>query len=253
LGVRAFVSTNTPSGPSFHISDHAAPSATVVAGFSAFGLAGLTAADYLVDHLDLTETGHLTADALPSITPFEGGRPRHHSRFFSRPDLDLTVFVNELFVPAPAADPFADALLSWTDEHGVSEFVVLSGVPYAHGPDEHDTFYVASDDYRNHRLADVDIDPMGRGFLDGINGSLMYRGIESDLRTAVFITPVHAQVPDVSAAIRLIETFDRVYDLGVDAGPLEEFARTVEQYYQDLAARLEKVEERQTPEDRMYM
>jgi len=247
------MSTNPPSEPSFHISDHAAPSATVVAGFSSFGLAGLTAADYLVEHLELEETGHLTVDALPSITPFEAGQPRHHSRFFSRSDLDLTVFVNELFLPTPVADSFAEALLSWTDEHGVSEFVVLAGIPYAHGPDEHDTFYVASDDYRDRRLADTTVRPMGRGFLDGVNGALMYRGIESDLRTAVFITPVHAQVPDVSAAIRLIETFDRVYDLGIDAGPLEEFAQTVEQYYKDLAARLEKVEERQTPEDRMYM
>ena len=247
------MSNDRARDPSFHISNEAAPSATVVAGFSAFGLAGLTAADYLVEHLDLVETGHLTVDALPSITPFEAGRPRHHSRFFSRSDLDLTVFVNELFLPAPVADSFAEALLSWTDDHGVSELVVLSGVPYAHGPDEHDTFFVASDDYRDHRLADIDIRPMGRGFLDGINGALTYRGIESDLRTAVFITPVHAQAPDVSAAIRLIETFDRVYDLDIDAGPLEAFAQTVEQYYQDLAARLEQVAERQPPEDRMYM
>jgi len=144
-------------------------------------------------------------------------------------------------------------LLSWTDEHDVAEILVLSGIPYAHGPDEHATFYVASDDYREHRLAETDIRPMGRGFLDGINGALMYRGIESDLRTGVFITPVHERVPDVPAAIRLIETFDDVYDLGVDAGPLEAFARTVEQYYQDLAARLEAVDERQAPEDRMYM
>jgi uncharacterized protein len=239
--------------PTFHISNRTAPSTTVVAGFSAFGLAGLTAADYLVDHLDLTETGHLDADSLPSITPFEDGRPRHHSRFFSRPDLDLTVFVNELFLPAPAADPFADALLSWTDEHDVSEVVVLSGVPYAHGPDEHAAFYVASDDYREERLEGVDIAPMGRGFLDGVNGAITHCGVESDLRTAVFITPVHAQAPDIAAAIRLIEAFDRVYDLGVDAGPLEEFARTVEQYYQDLAARLETVDDGQRPEDRMYM
>ncbi|AXG07671.1 proteasome assembly chaperone family protein [Haloplanus rubicundus] len=247
------MSTNPGRDPTFHISNDASPSTTVVAGFSAFGLAGLTAVDFLVDHLELEETGHLTAEYLPSITPFEAGRPRHHSRFFSRPDLDLTVFVNELFLPTPVADSFADTLLSWTDEHDVAEILVLSGIPYAHGPDEHDTFYVASDDYRERRLADADIRPMGRGFLDGINGSLMYRGIESDLRTALFITPVHAQVPDVPAAIRLVETFDRVYDFGIDAGPLEEFARTVEQYYQDLAARLETVANKQMPEDRMYM
>ena len=247
------MSTNIGRDPTFSISNSAAPSTTVVAGFSAFGLAGLTAVDFLVDHLELEETGHLSAEYLPSITPFESGRPRHHSRFFSRPDLDLTVFVNELFLPTPVADSFADTLLSWTDKHEVSEILVLSGIPYAHGPDEHDIFYVASDDYRDRRLGDTDIRPMARGFLDGINGALMYRGIESDLRTAVFITPVHAQVPDVPAAIRLVETFDRVYDLGIDAGPLEEFAQTVEQYYKDLAARLETIDERQMPEDRMYM
>ncbi|GAB6861147.1 proteasome assembly chaperone family protein [Haloplanus litoreus] len=247
------MSTEQSRDPSFRISDRTAPSATVVAGFSAFGLAGLTAADYLVDHLDLERTGHVTADSLPSITPFESGRPRHHSRFFSRPDIDLTVFVNELFLPTWAADPFAEALLDWTDDHDVSEILVLSGIPYAHGPDAHETFYVASDDYREHRLAGTELDPMGKGFLDGVNGALMYRGIESALRTAVFITPVHAQVPDVPAAIRLIEAFDRVYDLGVDAAPLEEFAHNVEQYYQDLATRLAAADERQAPEDRMYM
>jgi uncharacterized protein len=241
--------------PSVHIADRTAPAKTIVAGFSAFGLAGLTAADYLVDHLELEETGHVTVESLPSITPFEEGRPRHHSRFFSRPGFDLTVFVNELFLPTYVADPFAEALLDWTDEHGVTEILVLSGIPYAHGPDEHATFYVASDDYRERRLDDpgVDVAPMGRGFLDGVNAALMHRGIESSLRTAVFVTPVHAQVPDVPAAIRLIEAFDRVYDLGVDAEPLEEFARTIERYYQDLAARLSEVDERQRPEDRMYM
>ncbi|WP_248896479.1 proteasome assembly chaperone family protein [Haloplanus halobius] len=247
------MSTDSTRDPSFRISDQMSPSTTVVAGFSAYGLAGLTAADYLVDHLDLVETGHVTAASLPSITPFEDGRPRHHSRFFSRPDLDLTVLVNELFLPTWATDPFADALLDWTDEHDVTEMLVLSGVPYAHGPDEHATFYVASDDYRTHRLADADIQPMAKGFLDGVNGALMYRGIESALRTGVFVTPVHAQVPDVAAAVRLVEAFERVYDLGVDAGPLTEFAHTVEQYYQELAARHAAVEEAQVPEDRMYM
>ncbi|GAB3322049.1 proteasome assembly chaperone family protein [Haloplanus salinarum] len=242
-----------PPGPSFHISDHTAPSTTVVAGFSAFGLAGITAADYLVEALDLEETGHVTTDSLPSITPFEDGRPRHHSRLFSRPDLDLTVLVNELFLPTSAADPFAEAMLDWTDEHDVTEVLVLSGIPYAHGPDAHETFYVASDDYREFRLDGTDIEPMGKGFLDGVNGALAYRGIESTLRTGVFITPVHAQVPDVPAAIRLVEAAERVYDLGIDAEPLEAFARTVEQYYRDLATQVEAAADREVPEDRMYM
>ena len=239
--------------PTFAISERAEPSETVVAGFSAFGLAGLTAANFLVEQLELEETGHVTATSLPAIAPFEEGRPRHHSRFFSREDLDVTVFVNELFIPTWAAESFADAVLAWADTSDVEEMTVLSGVPVAHGPDEHDVFYVATDDYRERRLADTEIKGMGNGFVDGVNASLLSRGMDSALRTGVLITPVHAQVPDVQAAIRLVEAAERVYGLSVDSGPLEAFAGEVESYYQELQSRLNAVDDRHTADDRMFM
>jgi len=129
---------------------------------------------------------------------------------------------------------------------------VLSGVAFPHGPDEHETFFVASEDDRERRLDGTGITPMATGFLDGINGSITSRGIESTLRTGAFITPVHEQTPDVPAAVRPVEAFDRVCDLGVDAGPLEAFARRVEEHYQDLADRLAAADEGAVPEDRMY-
>ncbi|MFB6300748.1 MAG: proteasome assembly chaperone family protein [Halobacteriales archaeon] len=237
----------------FRISQDAAPSETLIAGFSHFGLAGLTAVDYLVDHLELVETGHVTTSDLPSITPFENGVPRHHSRLFSRSDLDITVLVNELFIPVWAADQFSNAILEWTDANDVEEITVLSGIPVSHGPDDHRAFYVATPDYHDARLSDVDIPPMGNGFLDGINASLIDRGMESSLRTGVFITPVHAQNPDVEAALRLLDAFRSAYDIEIDTEPLEAFAAEVQQYYADLAERLDAVEDTQRPDDRMYM
>ncbi|MGM0606138.1 MAG: PAC2 family protein, partial [Halobacteriota archaeon] len=61
----------------------------------------MTTVDYLVEDLDLEETGYISAAGMPTITPFEQGRPRHPTRLFSRSDLDLTVLVGELFVPSP--------------------------------------------------------------------------------------------------------------------------------------------------------
>jgi uncharacterized protein len=245
----------TPNVPQadFSISYETTPSETLVAGFASFGLAGLTAADFLVDQLDLTEAGHVTAANLPTFTPFEQGTPRHHSRLFSRPDLDLTVLVNELFVPVWAADAFAESVLGWTAAHDVEEILVLAGVPLPHGPDEHQVYYVATEDFQRHRLDESTLPAMGRGFLDGVNASFMARGIDSPLRTGLFITPVHAQTPDVEAAIRLIDAVEEVYGLTVDSEPLVQFATEVERYYRDLAARLENVTEEQVPEDRMYM
>ena len=53
-----------PLQPDFTITHDSEPSETLLAGFSSFGLAGLTAVDYLVDHLELNEQGHLSAEGL---------------------------------------------------------------------------------------------------------------------------------------------------------------------------------------------
>jgi uncharacterized protein len=229
-------------------------SGTLVTGFAQFGLAGLTAVDYLVDRLALEGTCHIVVDQLPAITPFENGTPRHHTRLFSQPDLGVTALVGELFVPPAAAEPLGEAVLEYTVEHAAEEVVVLSGAPISHGPDDHRAFYVASEDFQQARLqGDHGIAPLPGGFLEGVNGELIQQAIGSPLRTCVLTTPVHPQVPDAEAALRLLEAFVTVYDLDVDTGPLEEFAATAAKRYEELATRLEEQREESTLDDRMYM
>lgn len=238
--------------PRFDVRHAEEPPDALVMGFSEFGLAGLTAVEYLVDQLDLAETGHIAVEGLPAITPFENGTPRHHTRIFGGRD-DFAVLVGELFVPLGGARPFADAIAEWLAENDVGEVTSLSGVPIAHAPDEHVSYYVASEDYQDTRLADVDVRPMGRGFLEGINAELMQAAIETETRVGVITTPVHPQAPDVEAAIRLLEVFADSYDVAVDTGPLETFAAEVEQHYQELADRMARLPEESIADDRMYM
>lgn len=241
-----------PPETTFEVSHDSDPSNVLIAGFSSFGLAGLTAVDFLVDQLDLEETGYVRTEGLPTITPFENGRPRHPTRLFSRSDIDVTVLVGELLVPAPLGEPFSRSILQWTEANGVEEIAVLAGVPIPHDPAGHRTYYIATDDYREKRLSTGEVEPMGQGFLDGTNGALIEQGIDSPLGVSVFVTPVHHMSPDVEATIRLVETIDAIYDLGVDAAPLEAFAEEIRQYYSELSRRIEETE-RELPEDRMYM
>ena len=252
------MSTDSSADPAFSVTHSAEPSSTLVVGFSAFGLAGLTAVDFLVDHLGLEQHGHVSVEGLPAITPFTDGRPRYPIRLYSRDDIDLTVLVGELFLPPSAADAFGQAVIEWTDANDIDETVSLSGVPIAHGPEEHVTYHIATEDYHAARLADHEppIPAMGGGYLSGINGALLSHGMETEVAACVYTTPVHQQTPDADAALRLLETFDQVYDLEVDLGPLESFAEQVSEQYEELAARMEAAEEEQgerRPEDRMYM
>ena len=93
---------------------------------------------------------------------------------------------------------------------------------------------------------------MESGFLDGANAGLLERGLDSPLGVGVFVTPVHAQAPDVDAAVRLVDTANATYDLGVDAAPLEAFAEEIRRRYEDLAERIEE-REVEGSYDRMYM
>lgn len=137
---RGMAAPHTYGHPSFQITQCEYSSVdTLIAGFAGVSLAGLTTTSHLVDHLDLDEIGHITTSTLPAITPFEDGTPRHHSRLFSRDDLDIVVLVNELFVPLWGADPFADAVVEWTETADVDEITVLAGIPYPHGPADHHT------------------------------------------------------------------------------------------------------------------
>lgn len=237
----------------FTVTHEGADTDALLIGLTEYGLAGLTAADFLVDQLDLEKTGHVTVEQLPQITPFEAGTPRHHTRFFSKPELDISVLTGELFVPVWAGRPFAEAVLDWMEGANVGEAAILSGVPIAHGPEEHRVFHVSTSDYRTERLENTDVPPMANGFLDGVNASLVGRGIDTNLAAAVFLTPVHDRVPDVEAAIRLVETIAELYDLDVDTTPLESLKADVERYYQELGERLAAVSERDRPDDRMYM
>ncbi|WP_276272084.1 proteasome assembly chaperone family protein [Haloarcula litorea] len=227
---------------------------TLVVGFTEYGLAGLTAVDYLTDRLPMEEVGYLAGAGPPSITPFEAGQPRHHTRVCVDDESSLGVVVGERLVPPTEAAAFADAVDGLWRALEPASLTVLSGVPVAHGPEDHVPFYIATEDYRERYLADTDVRPMGTGFLDGVAAELVARGISDDDRpVGVFTTPAHPQAPDAAAAIRLVDAVSTAHDLAVDTGPLESFAADVEAQYRALAERVEAAREERQPDDRMYM
>jgi len=240
--------------PRFELTASPEPVETLVVGVSTYGLAGLTAVDYLTDERPMEQVGYLTGASQPLITPFQDGAPRHHTRLYVDGDRSIGVVVGERMVDIEAAAGVADAVEGLCDRTETETVVVLSGVPVAHGPEDHVPFYIATEGYRSSFLDGTEIRPMSNGYLDGLPAELLDRGIERpDLDVAVFTTPVHAQTPDAAAALRLLDVLSTVHDVDVETGPLEAFAASVESHYQALAERLDAADEDLVPDDRMYM
>jgi uncharacterized protein len=239
------------------------PGDTLVVGTAGVGVAGLTAADYLVSHVETTQVGHVATRNLPDITPFSNGRPRHPIRLYSTDDSDFTVLISEVFVPDWAADVLADALEEWTTASAIEEVTVLYGAPFPHSESEHVVFQVSTDAYRERHFPAEDpaIDPLAGGFFDGLVGELLVRAMDGRMPpTGVLITPTHLPGPDLNAAVRLLDALEPVYGLAVDESELRQRAEEMERYYTELNERLQALQEsaqgqdgREYAGDRMFM
>lgn len=233
---------------------------TLLIGLASPGMAGLTTANHLVTNLDSREIGTVSPTELPGITPFEDGKPRHHTRLYDLVETDLTVLVGELFVPPWAARSFVESLLEWCRDVEITETTLLHPVPYPHGPEDHRVFHVATEAYRENRLSE-EIPPMTGGVLDGVAGELMTYSLHEDAPPAgVFITPAHAPGPDVDGALRFLDAVESIYDITVDRTELEDLSREIEQYYEALDERMATLndasgsrDDRDFYADRMYM
>lgn len=239
--------------PRFELTDADVDIDTLVVGFTEYGLAGLTAVDYLTDRLPMEQCGHLAAGGPPAITPFDDGVPRHHTRLYVEEGRALGVVISERLITDDAAAGFAAAIEDLYDRVAPANLTVLTGVPVAHGPEDHTPFYIATEDYSERYLDGRDIRAMGNGYLDGVTAELVSRSLDGERPVGVFTTPAHPQAPDAAAAIRLLDALTETHGFDVDTGPLEQFAATVEAQYRALAERVESETERPAPEDRMYM
>ncbi|WP_323192579.1 PAC2 family protein [Halostella sp. PRR32] len=252
-----------PTEPSFEVipSTDVQPGERLLFGVSHLGMAGVTAAAYLVRNMDFETLGYVDTHGFPAIAPFEAGEPRHPLRLYTSEQSGFTVFVGESFIPVGAAEAFVDGFLEWIRESSVEEVVVLYGVPYPHAPEQHRVFYTATPEFRESTLTDAAIDPLAGGFLDGIVAEFVLRSLKGEAPpTGVFITPSHPPGPDLDAALLLLQAVEEIYDFDIDEKDLEAQAEELKQFFSELASRMDaqaqgerSLSAREYPEDSMYM
>jgi uncharacterized protein len=240
------------------------PGERLLVGMAGVGVAGLTAADYLVNNVETEQIGHVRSRNLPDLTPFTNGEPRHPIRLYSATGSNVTVLISEVFLPAWVADPLTDALLDWAGSHDIREVTVLHGTPFPHREEEHLVYHVATDAYREAHFPtedDPEVEPLAGGFFDGVIGEFLVRALDGEAPpTGVLVTPTHMPGPDLDAAVRLLDALEPVCGIEVDEGELRDRAEEMERYFADLAERMQTMQEAESttegqdyPANRMFM
>lgn len=238
----------------FHVDADATVGDRLLVGYASPGMASLVATDHLVTERNTAQVGHARAHDLPTITPFNEGVPRYPSRLYTD-ESGPALLVSERFLPLEIGDRFAEAIGELALDFGIEEVTVLYGIPYPHGPEDHAVFSIATDGYPSTALEDAGVKQLSGGFLDSVPGTLLQDGLGPDTpEIGVYVTPTHPPGPDFEAAVRLLETVSNHFDVGIDTSQLKAKSEEIQQYYEELAARIQtENQDRDFPEDRMYM
>jgi uncharacterized protein len=230
IDVRAEVSFSEPS---------------MVEGLPGVGLVGKIAVDHLVQTLDMTHYANVHCEGVPPVVVYRDGQQELTPpvRLYADAERDLLALQSDVPLSPAAATEFADCFASWYDDENVTP-IFLSGLPSEKG-DAPPALTGVGTGAGVDRLAAVGIDgPAETGLVSGPTGALLAHAVEHGRDAVGLIVESDPQFPDPEAArVLLTDGIEPLTGVEVDTQGLVDQADEIRQAKENLAKRMQEVEE----------
>tara|TARA_Y100000310_G_scaffold336835_1_gene422410 strand:- start:22 stop:732 length:711 start_codon:yes stop_codon:yes gene_type:complete len=188
---------------------------TIIGGFPGFGLVGMIATEYLINHLDTIEIGRIWSNKLPAIVAIQDSELVQPLQIFYNKKYNL-VIVQGLAAMHGSEWEISEAVAKLAMDLKAKEIITLEGIGSAAGGD---ALYAYSTDAKKRTILAKDFTPMKKGIIVGITGALLVNTM--DKKPAVcFLAETQSGLPDSKAASKLIAALDKYLGLGIDYKPL---------------------------------
>lgn len=220
----------------------------LIEGFPGVGLVGKITADHLVTEFDMDHYANVHCEGIPPAAVYDEGTADLQTpvRLHVDADRGLVVLQSDVPVSPSAASNFADCIVDWYDEHGVTP-VYLSGRPHEKSDEVPNIYGFATGEGRTF-LDEAGIGyPDERGLVSGPTGTLLSHAIEHN-RTAVgLVVESDPQFPDPEAARIIIKKgIEPLADIEVPVEDLVDHAEEIREAKEQLANRMQQSAEDST-------
>jgi uncharacterized protein len=101
----------------------------LIAGFPGPGLVGSISANYIIQELDLHQIAYVESEYIMPGVIFTGGTLRHPFRLYADDGGDLCVLICEIPISGLGIYSVFNVVIQWAKKFGVSEIIVLEGIP----------------------------------------------------------------------------------------------------------------------------
>ncbi|HYB03749.1 MAG TPA: PAC2 family protein [Nitrososphaerales archaeon] len=206
----------------------------VICGFVGPGLAGLTAAGYIIEHLELHEVAHVRSRYIPPSVIFIGGRIRNPFRIYRDDSGKLAVVICEVPVASSGLYDISSILLGWLKEFNPTEIVALDGIPINNLQENRPTFYVAEEN-RKSVLEGLGFLPAEATLIGGTAGSILSECLARKIQCLALLVPVSVALLDPGAPLALVRALNSLYMLNITTKELEEDVEMIHEELNEIA------------------
>lgn len=201
----------------------------IFAGFVGAGLVGPLTVGHMIKELDMQEIGYMRSRHLPPSTVFLKGRLRHPFRFYANRDGTICAVICEVTLRMEGLYTVVAEILDWAKANGSNEIIILDGV----ASDEHDDkAYCAAEEDMCRVMADKDISMIPQGFITGVPGGILNECLVREIRGITLLAKANKSQTDPMAAITLVKSINRLYDMDIDVTELEKEEERVEEFHE---------------------
>lgn len=211
----------------------------LVCGFPSAGVVGTIAANTIIEQFNMEEIAHVRSKHMPSAAVFLDGKLKHPFRIYGHEEKNLLVIMTELPISEEGLYYVSSALLDWAAKIGVRETVVLDGIPVQGIPTGRKVLYAAEEEKLADLKEDENMELLRKGIITGIAGSILSETLCRDMIGFALLTPAIATIPDPEGAIGLLQALNRLYNVGVELGELQESASKIREKLTGVAEQVE--------------
>ncbi len=188
----------------------------IISGFPGFGLVGMIATEYLVNHLETKQIGHIWSKELPPVIAIQDEKVIQPIQVFYNSKYNL-VIIQGLAAANGSEWDIAESVMKLATTLKAKQVICLEGVGAQ--TEKGGDVYGYSTGLAIRKQMMKDFKPMKKGVILGIPGALLVHA-ENKIPASCIFAETQSNMPDSKAAAQIIKALDSYLKLKIDYKPL---------------------------------
>ena len=217
--------------------------AIVLEGSPELGLIGNILGWLLVEELKMKQIGYIDSKEFPPLAVLYKGIAIHPFRVYSTDGIVL--FLSDFIIPPNVSYDMSNAIVDWMERNNSKGLITFNSMVVMEKTGS--VAGTANSEDALKKLGDLDLPILPFGNINGLSGSLLTKTAIKNIPASCLFAEVLNQYPDPRAAASLVNVLNKMLNIDVNAQPLLKEADEIEERLKELAKRVQKENEPESP------